>query len=91
MQTSNRNCRAFVENKQRFDASHLFGRWEREARQYVVYSYGHHFPIYAFIDHTWYENKEEYSVSTSRHQSQARPGCETVKVTTNELQTLLGA
>ena len=42
---------------------------------YVVYSYGHHFPMYVYDYSTreWYENSEKYSPTTSKHQSQCRP------------------
>lgn len=92
MKTSNQKCRAFVESKQRFDASNIFARWEREARQYVVYSYGYHFPMFAFIGGKWYRNSDKYSRSTTRHQSQARLyDVDYVSVTTDELKTILAA
>lgn len=45
--------------------------------RYVVYSYGAHFPIYVYDYQMqeWYGNKDKYSPTTSRHQSQARPTC----------------
>ena len=88
MKIANRQAQSFVERRQRFDGSHLFARHER-AGVYVVYSYGYHFPIYAHIDGVWYANCDKYSVSTSRHQSQARPIFDTVKVGTDELKNLV--
>lgn len=42
---------------------------------YVVYSYGYHFPMYIHCRQAnlWYGNSDRFSVSTSKHQSQARP------------------
>jgi hypothetical protein len=42
---------------------------------YVVYSYGHHFPmyIYDYKAEQWFGNSDKYSSTTSRHQSYARP------------------
>jgi|TARA_R110000764_G_scaffold38004_1_gene84171 hypothetical protein len=60
---------------------------------YVVYSYGHHFPMYVY-DYTtreWYENSEKYSPTTSKHQSQCRPRFEIKeKFNTKELIQLIG-
>jgi len=72
MRVSNKNCRRFVEKCKPFKGSNLFGEYSREG-VYVVYSYGYHFPIYAFLNGSWYGNSQKYSVSTSKHQSQARP------------------
>lgn len=61
---------------------------------YIVYSYGEHFPIAAY-DHTeklWFVNTDEYSVTTSRHQSivkQALGVDERLLCDTTELLTLL--
>jgi hypothetical protein len=69
---ANKNGRGFVKGCWAFEGSHVYGRWESRAC-YVVYSYGQHFPMYAKIRGAWYANKDKYSVSTSRHQSQYRP------------------
>ena len=88
MKIANKDAQTFVERRQRFDGSHLFARHLR-AGVYVVYSYGHHFPIYAHVGGVWYANLDKYSVSTSRHQSQARPIFETVAVSTEELKRIV--
>jgi hypothetical protein len=43
--------------------------------RYVVFSYGPHFPMYVYDYQMqeWYGNKDRYSVTTSKHQTQARP------------------
>lgn len=50
-----------------------FGKHEGDL--YIVYSYGYHFPmyIYDYKAQQWFGNKDKYSSTTSRHQSQARP------------------
>lgn len=58
---------------------------------YAVYSYGHHFPMYARINGQWYRNKDKYSVSTSRHQSQCNPYYSNMlEVDTETLRSLIG-
>ena len=59
----------------------LFSKWVTPFL-YVVYSYGEHFPMFLY-DGTpgrrgWAINTDKYSVTTSRHFSQAHPQCETV-------------
>ena len=48
--------------------------------QYVVYSYGDHWPLFIFRPRepsvcggTWYENTSKYGVTTSRHHSSCKP------------------
>jgi hypothetical protein len=70
----------------------LFSRWETASdgsRMYVVYSYGPHWPLFVWHDGVWYENKDRYSVTTSKHRSQAHPRCDTVKVLGLALRTFI--
>jgi hypothetical protein len=69
--------------------------------RYVVYSYGRHFPLYiaeweSGVDITdggssagimWYENINKYSVTTSKHKTQARPhhSIKTLPMTTKQM------
>jgi hypothetical protein len=48
---------------------------ETDDNHYIVYSYGWHFPMYIYCRQAdlWYGNSDRYSVSTTKHQSQARP------------------
>lgn len=71
MRVSNKSCRSWVQRREPFKANHLFA--ERANGFYVVYSYGHHWPLWAFDGQVWYENVDKYSSSTSRHKSQSRP------------------
>lgn len=71
MRTSNKKCRALVQSLTPFQANNLFA--VREKGLYIVFSYGRHWPLFIHADGTWYENSDRYSVSTSRHRSQANP------------------
>ena len=65
-----------------------FKEWANN-QAYVVYSYGTHFPMFIYLDNTWYENSDKYSVSTSKQQTQAHPLIDTIKKTTKEMKELL--
>lgn len=71
IRTTNTDCRKYVVAREPFTASNIFGVKGRDT--YVVYSYGHHFPMYAFINGRWHGNSDKYSATTTRHQSLARP------------------
>lgn len=85
IKTSNAKCSQFVEEKTPFKANNVFAE-ETSEGMYIVYSYGYHFPMYAFIDGEWLENSDKYSVSTSKQQTQARPSYKTKKMNTNLLK-----
>jgi len=72
IKTSNKNSSEYTTRRINFKGSHLFADVNNNG-WYVVYSYGYHFPIYAYINGAWIKNSDKYSVSTSRHQSQAEP------------------
>ena len=56
----------------------------------MVFSYGRHWPLFACIDGTWYENQERYGTTTSKHRSQLHPLEDTEMVGKNELLQLVG-
>lgn len=87
MKTSNKNSRQFVQALKDFKANNLFGVSENGS--YVVYSYGRHFPLFAFVNGQWYENKDRYSVTTSKHRTQSHPLVDCVPVSTNELKSII--
>ena len=98
MGTANKDCAPYVTDRKEFKGSNLFGEWDyvsdwekkrRSNTPYVVYSYGRHFPIYIWLDGVWYENTDKYSVSTSKHQTQARPDADTVQVDTQGMKDLI--
>lgn len=88
MQTSNQKARTFVQSKIPFKGNNTFGETLNGA--YVVFSYGHHWPLFAYIDGTWYENQDRYGVTTSKHHGQMHPHEETEKVSKDELLNLVG-
>ena len=70
---ANKNGSEYTTDKNEFKGSNTFAEWHEG--KYVVYSYGRHFPMYVYKSstQTWYENKDKYSVSTSKQQTQLRP------------------
>lgn len=65
----NRDAGKYIKEKRSFKGNNMFGLFKGE--NYVVYSYGQHFPILAWIakENKWYRNTDKYSVSTSHHQT----------------------
>ena len=45
--------------------------------------------MYVKYKNTWYENSDKYSVTTSKHQNQARPNKPTKLLNTSEMQRLI--
>ena len=88
MKVSNNNCRYYVQNRLRFKGSNLYGETINDC--YVVYSYGRHWPLFAFKDGIWYENYEKRSVSTSKQKTQCHPHYTTVMKSTKQLLDLIG-
>ena len=94
---ANKNASEYVNNRYIFQGSNIFAEVIRpycgvNEGLYVVYSYGHHFPMYVFDYDTreWYANEDSYSMTTSRHQSQCRPRFEiTYEFATDELIKLI--
>ena len=90
MRVSNNKARQYVEKLEEFQGSNMFGKWldkgngrwnefiDVTSKVYVVYSYGSHFPMYIYDakEQKWIGNKDKYSSSTTRHQSQGRPSGE---------------
>ena len=96
--TANKDCASYVTKREEFKGSNLFGEWDGASdyfdisdtyTPYVVYSYGRHFPIYLYLNGVWYENTDKYSVSTSKHQTQARPEASTFKVNTQAIMDII--
>ena len=86
VKTSNINARHYVQSKVCFKGNNTFSKNEKGV--YKVYSYGYHFPIYAFKDGKWYKNKDKYSVTTSKHQNQLNPLCECIDIDTESIKAL---
>jgi hypothetical protein len=73
MRVSNKNAIEYIEEFEPFHASNMFGEWY--GVNYVVYSYGYHFPMWVWDSQSriWIGNLEKYSRSTTRQQSLTRP------------------
>jgi hypothetical protein len=70
---NNSTARSYVNAKVNFQGSHMYGMWQ--GRYFVVFSYGHHFPMYAYDSKRgeWLGNEDKYSPTTSRHQRDTMP------------------
>lgn len=94
---ANGKCREYVRNRKQFMGNNIIGVVRSVALTdetlYVVFSYGEHFPlfIYHYGTDTWFENEDRYSVTTSKHRSQAHPLplTPTKKVSTGFMKTML--
>jgi len=73
---ANKEAKAYVNRREVFETTNktMYALQKPEGR-YAVYSYGSHFPMYVYdaVAGQWFGNADKYSVTTSRHQSQARP------------------
>lgn len=75
----NEEARKFVEDKENFIGSHIFG--ERVENFYVVCSYNESFPLFIFDnkEKIWYENNDKYIFEgepveqTEEHRIQLKP------------------
>ena len=87
--TANSSAREFVKSLKPFKGSNTFGEWNGDC--YAVFSYGYHFPLFAFIAGKWYRNGDKYSRSTSKQQSQLAPvaNVEMETVSTEGLKKLI--
>jgi hypothetical protein len=74
---ANKDASQYVNRCESFNGNNTKGARYND-NLYVVYSYGHHFPMYVY-DYTtrqWYANSDKYSQTTSKHQTQCRPSYE---------------
>lgn len=88
--TNHKDARLCVQRTEHFNAHNLFS--EEHNGNYIVFSYGRHYPLWVFNRATrkWYGNSVKYSPSTSRQQSMTRPSGEVEYKTTKELLSLIG-
>ena len=88
-------ARLMVRQRERFHGNNLYGEWRGKSAtadcgdRYVVTSYGDHWPLFIWEDGTWYENVDKYSVTTSKHRSQAHPHEETMPMTCEDMLVLM--
>jgi hypothetical protein len=86
IRTSNQKARQFVQNRQEFKGANTFA--ESHGQVYIVFSYGHHWILFVWKDGVWYENKDKYSATTSKHRSQLHPLTDTVKMSHEEIRKM---
>jgi hypothetical protein len=72
--TSNNQCKQYVSELKPFKGSNLFAQWvypenEDEPAQYVVYSWGEHWPLYIYDvpNKQWFQNASHASQGTNAH------------------------
>lgn len=93
MKIANREAHHYSSLTVEFQGHNLIGTWINPD-WYVVYSYGNHWPVWAFdrVKDIWYENVSKYSVTTSKHKTQSNPGVmRYTQVDVNELKFILEA
>jgi hypothetical protein len=88
-----RTSRPYVQQKQEFKNSNgqLYAEWHNgDNPRYVVYSYGSHWPLFVYVPsaNTWFENKEKFGPTTSKHRTQTHPHCETVALSWHRIKLL---
>lgn len=88
IKTSNQKARQYVQDREAFKGSNTFGEWVGDV--YAVYSYGYHFPMFAFKDGNWYANSDKYSVSTSKQYGQLHPHTDCTALNTQAMKYLIG-
>ena len=89
MRIANRNSRDFVMNLKPFKGSNLHA--ENKGNLYVVYSY-EWWPLWIYCkdNKVWFENKDRYSVSTSKQRTQTAPFyVETIKLNRWQMKALI--
>ena len=100
---TNREVIAYVADRLPFETKNktMYGQWQRRfkaqplepeyaSEMFVVYSYGPHFPMYAYDKAlgVWVGNKDRFSNTTSRHQSHAHPGTVNHWLSTDSMREL---
>jgi hypothetical protein len=89
---ANGKARECVDNLTPFRGSNLWAEWSvwdpDSLRRFVVYSYRYTFPLYVYdeLADQWYENNTQFSQTTSRHRTQARPNKETIKLSLQDME-----
>jgi len=75
MKIANRDARQYVQRLHPFEGSNLFAQFrpEGDGLRYIVYSYGHHWPLFVHVNGTWFENVGKNSRTTAKHRTQTHP------------------
>ena len=86
-----RLSRPYVQRKLPFKNSNgqLYAEWHGDDR-YAVYSYGPHWPLFVYVPEVnlWFENKEKYGPTTSKHRTFTHPHCDTVLLSLEQIKVL---
>lgn len=82
-----RQYRAAVQARLSFKGNNVFAISGMKA--YVVYSYGTHWPLFAYIGGQWYENTSKYGPTTSQHRGYCHPHEPTIGLPTEQLKALI--
>ena len=91
---SNRDSRRYVQRRETFKNHNdtLWGVYRTD--RYTVYSYRADWPLFIAVqpiaggEVLWFENSSRYSVTTSRHRTQAHPLCPTTFLSREDMVTL---
>ena len=93
-----RHSRGYVKARTPFKNSNgqLYAEWlgldgrENSEARYCVYSYGPHWPLFIYVPQvdTWFENKDKYGPTTSKHRTFTHPHCETVALSLKQMMVL---
>jgi hypothetical protein len=93
-----RLSRPYVQRKLPFKNNNgqLYAEWvglngiENGDARYVVYSYDTHWPLFVYVSKvdTWFENKDKFSPTTSKHRTQTHPHCSTVLLSPDQIRLL---
>lgn len=67
----------------------IFAEWTTPTT-YTVFSYGHHWPLHVYEQHTdrWFSNEGKYGVTTSKHYSQTHPHKDTTALSCSAIKLL---
>jgi hypothetical protein len=85
---ANRDARFYIEKRIPFQGSNLYASYTSNG-DYVVYSYGPHWPLLIYTNGVWFANKDKRSRTTSRHFSQCRPDVQNSRIKLRWLSTWL--
>ena len=93
-----RQSRPYVQRREAFKNSNgqLYAEWIGDEwmgdpnKRYCVYSFGPHWQLFIYVPlvDTWFENKDKYGPTTSKHRTFTHPHCETVALTCQQMTVL---
>jgi len=85
---TNHDATRLVQRREVFEVNNIFA--EQRGDVYAVYSYGRHFPMYAYRGGVWYGNQDKYgTTTTTRHQNLCRPRNVDEWLSTEQMRALI--